>query len=186
MAKECEAKLKVSDLGSIRKRLESLGAANEGGGLERNWVLDRPDGSLRDNSVLLRVRNLGSIDGVLTVKRPVKGGGEFKTREEIECMVDSTDDMLRQLKAIGFRVAWIYEKRRQNWLWRDCVLSLDECPEMGTFIEIEGTPDKIREVAKELGLDVKNHIEDNYLGLWQKHLDSLGQARRDMVFSADG
>ncbi len=182
MALECEAKLKVSDLERIRIRLDKLGAANEGECLERNWVLDDAGGDLRRRGVLLRVRNVGGEDGILTVKLPITGG-EFKSREEIETMADSTADLLRQLEVLGFRPVWRYEKYRQTWLWRDCVLALDECPEMGYFVEIEGAPDHIRDVAADLGLDAGQHIQDNYLGLWQKHLEAKGQPLRDMVFS---
>ncbi len=182
MALECEAKLKVPDLECIRAKLDKLGATNEGGCLERNWVLDDAEGSLRRSGKLLRVRSLGGDEAVLTVKLPVAGGA-FKSREEIETMVDSSGDLLRQLGVLGFKAIWIYEKFRQTWLWRDCVLALDECPEMGYFVEIEGAPERIRAVAGELGLDPAAHIPDTYLGLWTKHLAVLGQPLRDMVFS---
>ncbi len=179
---ECEAKLRIEDADPIRSRLESLGAANEGEHLERNWVLDNADSGLADNDILLRVRNTGGPGGVLTVKKPTKPG-QFKTREEIETMTDCVDELLRQLQIVGFSVKWIYEKYRETWLWRDCVLSLDKCPEIGNFIEIEGTPDRIRDIARELGLNADDHIRDNYLALWQNHLHELGQPKRNMVFS---
>ena len=181
MGLECEAKLKVPDLKRIQARLGEFGALNKGGSLERNWVLDDSEGSLRRNEKLLRIRGTGGDGGVLTVKTPAPGG-EFKNREEIETTVDSTADLLRQFGALGFRVVWIYEKLRQTWGWRDCVFALDECPEIGCFVEIEGTPERIRAAAAELGLDPDAHIEDNYMGLWTKHLAALGQPFRDMVF----
>lgn len=184
MALETEAKIKVGSLDDIRAKLDAYGAANEGDCLERNWVLDNRDGELKKKGVLLRVRNEGEEGGILTIKRPVEGG-EFKTREEIETMVDSAEELIRQLTAVGFEVKWVYEKHRQTWLWRDCVLALDECPELGFFIEIEGVPDKIREVAGELGLNPADHIDDNYLGLWMKHLEKLGQKPRNMLFDHD-
>lgn len=182
MAREIEAKLKVDNLDIIRRRLDELGAANEGECLERNWVLDTPEQSLRKTGRLLRVRTMGGPSAVLTVKHSVEGG-EFKTREEVESMVDSADDLLRQLEMIGFGTTWIYEKRRQTWLWRDCVLALDELPEIGYFVEIEGAPEKIYAVANELGLDAGQHIDDNYLGLWMKHLRARGEAPRNMIFA---
>lgn len=181
MAREIEAKIRVEDLDRYQARLDRLGAANEGGVLERNWVFDDADGRLEKSGTLLRVRNTGGVAGVLTVKRKVDGG-EFKTREEVESMVDSSEDLLRQFEMLGFLVVWIYEKRRHTWLWRDCIVSLDECPEIGCFIEIEGTPDRIRGVAGELGLDPGDHIDDNYLGLWKKHLEARGEAPRNMIF----
>ena len=184
MAREIEAKIKVDNFERLRARLDHLGAANEGDCLERNWVLDDAEGNLRKSDTLLRVRNNGGVDGILTVKRRISGG-EFKTREEVESMVDSTDDLLQQLEMIGYKATWIYEKIRQTWLWRDCVVTLDELPELGCYVEIEGTPEKIRGVASELGLDADQHIDDNYLGLWIKHLESRGEDHRNMIFPAD-
>ena len=182
MAVETEAKIKVASLEEIRKRLRELGASNEGGSKERNWVLDDSSGSLASWGFLLRVRSLGDDAAILTVKRPLEGGG-FKTREEVETVVDSAVDLFRQLEMLGYEVRWIYEKYRQTWLWRNCVLALDECPEIGFFVEVEGEPDDIRAVCADLGLDTDDHIEDNYLTLWEKYLDGRGEPRRNMVFS---
>lgn len=182
MPREVEAKIRVDSLEPLRTRLDELGAVNEGECLERNWVLDDDRESLRTSGRLLRVRTMGGPSGLLTVKRRVEGG-EFKTREEIESMVDSAEDLLRQLEVVGFQVKWVYEKRRQTWLWRDCVLALDELPEIGCYIEIEGAPDTIRAVAADLGLDTADHIHDNYLELWVRHLREQNEAPRHMVFS---
>lgn len=181
MAREIEAKIKVDGFDRLRDRLDRLGAAYEGEGLERNWILDDPQGRLHAGGTLLRVRNNGDAGAILTVKRKIEGS-EFKTREEVESMVDSTEDLLRQLELVGFHIVWIYEKYRQTWLWRDCIVTLDELPEIGCYVEIEGAPDMIRAAASELGLDVGAHIDDNYLGLWQKHLAARGEKTRNMVF----
>lgn len=184
MAIECEAKIKVDDLDDVKRRLERLGGVNEGEVYERNWVLDRPDDALFREGTVLRVRNTGDVGGVLTVKHRAEGG-PFKTREEVECMVDSIDDLLRQLEMVGFGVKWLYEKHRATWLWHDCVLALDECPELGCFVEIEGTPERIREVAVDLGLDPEKHIDAGYLTLWRDYLRERGEEPRHMVFPAD-
>ncbi len=181
MAIECEAKLKVDDLDGVRARLKTLGGVHEGAAFERNWVLDREDGALFRGGVLLRVRNTGGKGGVLTVKRKC-GAGEFKTREEVESRVDSADDLLRQLGLLGYRVAWIYEKYRDVWRWGECVLALDECPEIGRFVEIEGAPEAIRAAAAALGLDCGAHLAGSYLELWREHLRARGEDDRHMVF----
>lgn len=184
MALETEAKMRVRDLDALRSKLARLGAANEGDCLERNWVLDNPSNSLYGDGILLRVRNMGGTGGLLTVKRKIEDG-EFKTREEVETMVDSTDELLRQFEILGLRPTWIYEKMRQTWLWHDCILALDECPEMGSFVEIEGTPAAIRAACADLGLDPADHIDDSYLGLWIRYLESRGEPCRDMLFSTE-
>lgn len=178
---ECEAKIRVEDLEAVRNRLRELEAVDGGECLERNWVLDDARESLRRRTVLLRVRNVGGDTAVMTIKTPADKG-EFKSRHEIETTVDSTDRLLLQLEALGFHVTWIYEKRRHSWQWGGCVIDLDECPELGCFVEIEGAPKRIREAARALGLDPKAHIDDNYRGLWMKYLKERGQAPRDMVF----
>lgn len=181
MALECEAKIQVGDIRQVQNRLRKIGAYIEGGSLERNWILDTAGGVNRDNGVLLRIRNSGGAGGVLTVKRPVKGGA-FKTREELETQVACTETLLTQFRGIGYAVTWIYEKYRQTWRWRNCAVMLDECPEMGCFVEIEGTPETIRQAALQLGLDPAAHIADGYRKLWRRHLNRLGQKPRHMLF----
>lgn len=181
MALECEMKIKISDIRKIQNRLERIGAYSEGCSLEKNWILDTSGGKNRGNGIVLRIRNNGGTGGVLTVKRPAKGG-PFKTREELETRVECTETLLTQFKDIGYAVVWAYEKYRQTWHWRDCKIMLDECPEIGCFIEIEGTPDTIRKTAAQLGLDPAMHISGGYRKLWRKHLNRLGQKKRHMLF----
>lgn len=183
MTREIEAKIRVPDLQPLRQRLAALGADDLGMHREKNWVLDDQAGSLRQREMLLRVRSVGGPGGVLTVKRPVEDG-EFKTREEVECGVDSAATLLAQLQFLGYAVNWIYEKNRHEWRWRDCAVALDECPEIGCFIEIEGEPANIRAVCADLRLDPAAHLGDNYLKLWMKHLETLGDPKRDMLFDS--
>lgn len=183
MAVEREAKIRVRDLDAVRTRLRERGGVDEGEVLERNWVLDRHDESLYEDDVLLRVRCNGGRGGVLTVKCRLDDEGGFKCREEVETEVDSTDDLLRQLEMVGFAVRWIYEKRRSTWRFQECVIALDVLPEMGGFVEIEGDAEKIRGAALELGLNPEDHLDENYLSLWKRHLADRGEQRRHMIFT---
>lgn len=178
---EIEAKIQVPDLAPLRARLHSLAATPHGQVRERNLVLDDSAGTLRSTGKLLRIRSTGGDDCILTVKAPAQSG-EFKTREEIETRVASRENLLRQLSFLGYETAWIYEKDRDSWSYAGCDIALDTLPEIGCFIEIEGSPEAIHRVCADLGLDPKRHIDDNYLGLWQKHLAAQGDAQRDMIF----
>ncbi|MCC8107966.1 MAG: class IV adenylate cyclase [Planctomycetes bacterium] len=182
MALEVEAKIRVDNLSSVRARLAELGAVDHGRVRERNWVLDRPDDPLYRAGKLLRVRNTGGDGGVLTVKTPAADGA-FKRREEVEVTVDSTDRLLTQFAALGYEVRWIYEKYRTTFHWRGCHVLLDECPEIGDFVEVEGDADAIRAVLADLGLDPADHTGANYLGIWKDHLAARGEGHRHMVFS---
>lgn len=181
MTLEIETKFQVSGLDAVRDRLAAVGAVRIGGGLERNWVLDDAKGSLFRRRILLRLRDDGERGSVLTVKGPARAG-KFKTREEVNAAVESIGKLLGQMEMLGYRTKWRYEKRRESWRWLDCLVCLDECPEIGFFVEIEGQPTVIPAAAEGLGLDPERHINDNYLDLWQNHLNALGQPRRDMVF----
>lgn len=183
MAREIEAKIKVADLRPLRLRLGGLGAAREGAYRERNWVLDDGGETLRQGGRLFRVRSLGGAGGIVTVKVPAPGRG-FKTREELETMVDSAEGFLGQMRLLGYRVRWIYDKRREAWTWRGAAIALDSLPEMGAFVEIEGEEGVIRDACSRLGLDPADHIDDSYLGLWEKYLARRGEPKRDMVFAA--
>ncbi len=181
MAVETETKLRVADLTPIRASLSRLSAIHKGACLEQNWVLDTPEKTLAKSGRLLRLRSTGGHAGVVTVKQPVKGGA-FKTREEVETGTDDLAVTLRQFEMLGYAVDWRYEKYRDSWTGLGCVFALDRCPEIGSFVEIEGEPDAIRQAAGQLGLDISQHIGDSYLGLWMKHLKALGQQKRDMLF----
>lgn len=185
MARETEAKLPVADLSAIHARLLALGARDAGQAFERNRVFDDAGGTLEARGILLRIRTHGAErGGILTVKHLVRGGA-FKTREEIESAVDSADTLIQQFAILGYHVAWIYEKRRRTLLWRDCVFALDECPEIGFFVEVEGAGHNIRAACEAAGLDPESHLADSYLALWKKHLAALGDAPRDMIFARD-
>ncbi len=183
MATECEAKLRVDSLDAVRGRLRMLGAVDRGEAFERNWVFDREGGELFREGTLLRVRNAGGEGGILTVKRKTSCGS-FKNREEVESVVDSAETLVRQLEMTGFHVSGRYEKFRETWLWGDAVVSLDECPEIGCFVEIEGTTETIRRVAADLCLDPEKHLDGSYLELWRTHLLEKGEnGMRDMTFA---
>ncbi len=186
MAQETEAKIPVADLSAVHAKLLALGAEDRGEVFERNRVFDDGGGTLEERGILLRLRTHGAErGGILTVKRIV-GGGAFKTREEIETTTDDADTLLSQLDILGYRVAWIYEKRRRTLLWGGCVFALDTCPEIGTFVEIEGDEQGIRAACAAVGLDPGSHLPGNYLALWRQHLAARGEAPRDMTFAHKG
>ncbi len=182
MSIEHEAKIKVPDLSPLRERLAALGARHEGDEFEKNWVFDLPGEVLHHSGRLLRVRNIGGDSCIITVKGPERKAA-FKSREEVECNADSTQAVIRQLEILGYEKIWLYEKKRGNWRWRDCAVALDECPELGRFVEIEGTAEGIRAVCVDLGIDPGGHLQDSYFGLWRKYLAGRGETGlRDMKF----
>src|SRR3974390_2194375 len=79
---EREQKYRVSDIGTIRKRLLRLGAQAHASGFERNELFDCGE-RLRNQGLKLRLRRHGGKIAVLTPKGP-RFRGHHKTRMEVE------------------------------------------------------------------------------------------------------
>ncbi len=182
---ERECKIRVADQDALKARMKACNAQSLGRVYERNWVLDTEKHELHARQMLLRLRSADNEKGgILTVKRPALNS-RFKTREEIEIHVDSISGAKTLLAALGYEPRWYYEKYREYWRYKGCVIALDELPEIGNFIEVEGPADHaIRLVLEDLELDPEDHIDLNYLGLFEQFCQSKGEPLRDMRFQA--
>ncbi len=180
MATELEAKLKVESLDAARAALRSAGASRLGSRHETNTMLDRPADPLAPRDAALRVRACCVLDGPpqsarLTFKGPANAS-RFKSREELEVAVDDAGETIRILEALGFVVTMLYEKRRETWRLGPCTVEVDELPELGAFIEIEGPDEAAVAAAKrQLQMDDAPHIAGSYVRLL---LERAGDGRR--------
>jgi len=176
MAIEIELKIKVDSHGSVRERLRALGGEYVGTVMERNTMLDRPDGSLRGAGCGLRVRSTTVIDGrdpgsKITFKGPARSS-TLKCREEVELKVENGDDAIALLERLGFRLSVEYHKKRERWRLDDCVVELDEPARLGLFVEIEGPGEtSIRLVQKKLGLEAAPHIPASYVDMTARYCE---------------
>jgi adenylate cyclase class 2 len=87
---------------------------------------------------------------MLTLKGP-RLNSRQKTRMEVETRVDY-EPAKRILELLGFRIKETYSKIREEYRLEGCAVCLDHIPNAGWFVEIEGRPGKIREIATRLGL----------------------------------
>ena len=155
MAIESELKFRVRDFSAIRKRLKQLGAKRISSYFEHNTLFRAPQG------FTLRLRKKHG-KGILTLKGPLLPGA-VKRREEIEAAV-SYPQAFQTLRALGIR--FVYEKRREEWKFKNAVIALDALPILGKVIEIEAAPAAVKTVAKKLGL--KNGTKASYIDLFKK------------------
>ena len=182
MAVETEIKLPVADVTAIKRRLRRLGwRVAKRRQLERNWVFDRQDNSLRRSGRLLRVRRVGST-AWLTVKGPAAVGTAHKVRDEFEIETGDAASVMSMLEALEYRVTWRYEKYRSAFDKpgeRGKIL-LDETP-IGNFLELEGPAAWIDATAQSLGFEGDDYITLSYRRLFEafrrKH-----RVGPDMVF----
>jgi len=152
MVLECELKYLGVNLDDLGSRLAEAGGERLGKYFESNLVFDYPDRSLKSSGVLLRLRKKQG-QALLTVKRPteIDVTSALKVYEEIETVVGDFSTMQAALEAVGFSVAFAYEKVRESWEYKNCKICLDRLP-FGDYVEIEGTEETVPACANALGL----------------------------------
>jgi adenylate cyclase class 2 len=146
---EREQKYRVPQIDGLRRRLLSLGAKVHASGFERNELFDL-DGRLRVRGYKLRLRRHGNKFAMLTLKGP-RLERRQKTRMEVQTHVDY-EPAKRILELVGFRIKETYSKIREEYQLDGCAVCLDHVPNAGWFVEIEGRPKMIRDVALRLKL----------------------------------
>jgi len=187
MALERELKFVDADLGALRRAL-SVGGGEPCGGryFESNLVFDGPGRPLRASGVLLRLR-LRQGRAVLTVKRPpsVPEESVLKVFEELETTVGDFAVMRSALEAVGFEVAFAYEKVREKWCFAGCTVCLDHLP-FGDFVEIEGDEMSVLRCAEALGIDPATSTKATYHALnLERRAAAQGDFDENFVFSPE-
>jgi adenylate cyclase class 2 len=178
---ETEIKLRVRDAAELKRRLRQLGWHAARRRDERNFVYDRPDGSLKAAGYLLRVREIGKRCA-LTVKAPTAAKSIHKVREEYEIQTRDTGELRRILEALGYQLSWRYDKFRTSFRKPDAgKIELDQTP-IGDFVELEGEPAWIDQTAAELGFSKDEYITKTYAELFFEYRDKHPGTGDDMVF----
>jgi adenylate cyclase class 2 len=183
---EREIKLQFPDEAAAREALRQAGASTlRARRLQRDWLVDTPDGMMRNQRAILRVRMDDRTCGFLTFKGPVMEG-EMKVREEREVGVSDPAALLQLLELAGFRVWFHYEKYREEFttaLAPQVVVALDETP-VGTFVELEGDADGIRAIAAALGREAGDYIRASYRDLFLRFCEEQGRSSSAMLFAS--
>ncbi len=164
MPEEIERKYLNAASPDVRPLLVELGAKPFGGPhFESNILYDLPDGSLRAQSHLLRLRTRrwkDKADARLTFKAEPKmlmlGGTPVKRREELELGVDDAKTMHAVLLRLGYRETARYEKVRESWHLADSHgaevhVDMDRLPFMHC-VEIEAPLESFQEMEEALHL----------------------------------
>lgn len=186
---EIEIKFPVSDPNAIRQLLLRVGAGSQGRHFENNIRLDNPDRMLSSRKLVLRIRQIVFDDrprqSYLTVKLPGETDSQYSlsVRREIETQVSDGDAMLAALAVLGYEPYWRYEKRRETYLWQGLKAELDELP-FGWFLELEGAPHEIVELASRLGLDMKDGLTLSYAAIFENVKSALGLLVTDLTFDS--
>lgn len=162
---EVEVKFLIADLATFREQLLAAGGeVVKPRVYERNLRLDTADQSLSGQDKLLRLRQDSAAR--LTFKGPAlhTTTSEAKVREEIEVEVADLAQTALIFERLGLQPFQVYEKYRETFHWRGVEIVLDELP-FGSFIELEGEEERIKEAAVALSLDWSKRVLDTYLAI---------------------
>ena len=179
---EIECKLHLENPEAVRSKLIEIGAADKGEVYEKNWVFDK-DSTLKTSRTLLRLRmHNNETSGIVTHKIPAKEG-KFKSKQETETKVENAANMRHIFESLGYTVSWYYEKKRHSFYFENMTIVLDTTPELGIFIEIEGSSDKeIESLLNRLDLDSDDNIMVSYPVIWSEHCKKAGKPFCDWKF----
>ena len=194
---ETEAKFYVLNLAEIKKHLQDLGARLvQSRVLETNLRFDLPDGGLRSEGRVLRLRR--DTEARFTYKGPSTNEQGVLSRTEIEFTVGDFEKAKEFMEALGYQKLLYYDKYRTTYSLdstslpvdfqqlavglQNCLIMLDELP-YGNFVEIEGGDRKmIRAVSDQLNLDWDAAIGTSYTALFERARKTLRFVFRDLSF----
>ena len=188
MALEIEAKMQVDDHAPIRQRLELAGARRLHRHLETNTFIDTVVHPLQQRDSGLRIRraldvDTGLVTAVITHKGP-RQPGLLKIRPETEVKVASYEDAVALMEALDYHITLCFEKRRDSWQLDGCEVELDELPQLGRFVEIEGPSESaIESVRGRLALAGHPLIQNGYATLVARHLAATVPNSRTLTFA---
>ena len=177
---ETEVKFCVFNLSQIEVTLRELMAhLLAPTTLEVNLQFDTSNGDLQRGGRVLRLRK--DDRARLTYKDNSQNIAGALTRREIEFVADNFDSAKQFIEALGYQVAFIYEKYRTTYEYKGTQIMLDELP-YGNFVEIEGGLDMLRPIAEELRLDWDKSIPASYHALFERLCKARGLTHRDLTF----
>jgi len=182
---EIEAKFYVRDLDGIITRLHELEAhLIQRRVLETNLRFDLPDGSLRSEGRVLRLRR--DTEARFTYKGPSTNEQGILSRTEIEFTVGDFEKAKEFMEALGYQKLLYYDKYRTTYELQTSEGSvhvmLDELP-YGNFVEIEGkSSETIRVTADQLNLNWDTAIGTSYTALFERARKTLRLVFRDLSF----
>ncbi len=181
MSIETEIKIKIEDPVGFCRKLAALKAEiRSPRHFEDNHLLDFPDRKLSSGRCLLRVR-MTDAESILTFKGPAREEGIFKTREELETGLEDGPIMLQILERLGMSLCFRYQKYRQEYALDGLHISVDETP-IGCYVELEGTEEGIRSLARRLGADEAQFLRASYHSLYLEYCQAKGETPKFMTF----
>src|SRR5436190_4796715 len=157
----------------LPRKLEAIGATHQSEEFEENPLYSGK--RIDAGSAALRLRRVGDR-AILTYKKRFPSRSAIKRQHEEETEVADAEALDSILRALGYKVALVYEKRRLTWTIDETEIVIDELP-FGHFMEIEGLEADIAKVEHKLGAAGFEAEFETYPSLTRVH----GKATGDVV-----
>lgn len=173
---EIEIKLRISNPRQLKKQLRAMGfRVSASRTLERNILFDFPGATLARGRQALRLRSAGG-EHLLTFKGPPRASRKYKIRPEAETRIEDPAALGAILDGLRLRRVFEYRKYRTAYARptgagrrESGALFYDETP-AGDFVELEGPPDWIDRVAREMGYGPDAYVTASYVELYRQEL----------------
>jgi len=148
---------------------------------EANLVFDTPGRDLLHSRRLLRLRRFRDQYTLTFKGAPLPG--PHKSRVELETRVADGAALEQIFLALDYQLLFRYEKYRTTFVraGESGEAVLDETP-VGIYLELEGAPEWIDELAALLGFSREAYILDSYGTLYRQHCERAGVEPTHMVF----
>lgn len=185
VAVETEIKFRVADVAELQARLQRVGFHLETPRtFESNVLYDTPERSMRARTEILRIRNYGERCTLTHKRLPEQGPGEdrHKHRIETETQVSDGKALAEVFSSLGLTPSFRYEKWRSEWSDGEGHCVVDETP-IGSFAELEGTPEWIDRVAAELGVAPGEYMTLSYGRLFEVWKEEHRSAAEHLTFA---
>jgi adenylate cyclase class 2 len=180
---EIEVKFLIEDLPAMRQRLIALGATlTTPRTYEENLLFDTPDAQFRRQGRLLRLRR-DRRNRITYKEPPAQNDLDFKIMQEYEVEVSDFAQAHTILVKLGFAPSLRFEKYRETFTYQEAEIVLDEVP-FGTFMEIEGPQEIIRDTVTALGLDFAARLVSSYVDIFDTVCTTYKLPATDITFEA--
>ena len=147
-------------------------------------LFDLADRALSKSGRLLRLRDFDGVS-LLTFKASVAGEHRHKVKIEHETAIADPAALRSILLGLGFEAVYRYQKYRATYRLGAVEAAVDETP-LGTFIELEGSPDEVDKAAEALGAAPSDFIRATYRELQEQDAAARGLIAGDMLLPGSG
>lgn len=167
---ETETKYQVRDVSALRALISNLGYDAVGEPTwQRDEYFDTEEKLCERLDYVVRVRKEDrSLMIALKGPRSWVAGKEY-SRIELEVPAGHERKVRDALLNRGFEITWFFEKKRDTFRHANetVLIALDEVPEIGYFVEIEGSLQKVRSLETQLATALGEQETRNYAELYR-------------------